>query len=146
MVAAGRMVADGLVADEPDGPRLVGSRCQACGAVTFPRQGSCPRCTRVDVEEHLLAARGSLWGFTMQGFPPKEPYLNAGEPFRPYGVGYVDLGGEVLVEGRLLVDDVTTLRTGMEMELVVVPFHTGSSGEPVLTYAFAPAESEESRD
>jgi hypothetical protein len=33
------------------------------------------------------------------------------------------------------------LRTGMPMELVVVPFHQGPSGQ-VLTYAFAPAEPE----
>jgi len=145
-MTATRMVADDLIADEPDGPRLIGSRCRTCAAVTFPRQGSCPRCTGEDVEPHLLAGNGTLWGFTIQGFPPKEPYLNAGEPFERYGVGYVDLGGEVLVESRLLADDPAALHVGMPMELVVVPFHQGSSGQ-VLTYAFAPAvsENEESR-
>ena len=61
-------------------------------------------------------------------------------------MGYVDLGGEVLVESRLLADDPAALHVGMPMELVVVPFHQGSSGQ-VLTYAFAPAvsENEESR-
>ena len=54
-MTATRMVADDLIADEPDGPRLIGSRCRTCAAVTFPRQGSCPRCTGEDVEPHLLA-------------------------------------------------------------------------------------------
>ena len=55
-----RPVAEGLFEGPADAPRLVGSRCRACGVVTFPRQGSCPRCTSVDVERHLLARTGPL--------------------------------------------------------------------------------------
>ena len=140
MISA-QIIGEEVLVDEPDGPRLVGSRCRACGAVTFPKQGSCPRCTGEDVEEHRLARSGTLWGFTIQGFPPKEPYVASGEtPFRPYGVGYVDLGGEVLVESRLLADDWRALAVGMPMELVVVPIHEREDGTPVMTYAFAPLE------
>jgi len=32
-----------------DPPRLAGSRCAACGTVTFPAQAGCARCARQDM-------------------------------------------------------------------------------------------------
>jgi len=118
-------------------PQLIGGRCPACEAVTFPKTGYCARCGSVDVEEHLLPRRGTLWTFTTQGFLPKEPYAGGetAETFEPYGVGLVQLGDEVKVEGRLTTADVSKLRIGMEVELVVIPFN----GD-VVTFAFAPVE------
>ena len=123
-----------------DEPRLIGGRCSGCGAVTFPQQGSCARCGSLDVEAHLLARRGTLWTFTTQGFLPKEPYAGGetAETFVPYGVGLVQLGDEVRVEGRLTEADPAKLRIGMEVELVIVPFRTDPDGTEVLTFAFAP--------
>ena len=37
-------VAEGVFTWPSDDPRLIGSRCAACGIVTFPAQASCPRC------------------------------------------------------------------------------------------------------
>ena len=128
-------VAEGLFTWPADEPRLIGSRCQDCGVVTFPAQPSCPACTSVAVEERLLGRTGTLYTWTVQGFRPKAPYTGP-EPFEPYGVGYVELPGEVRVEGRLTVADPARLRIGMPMELVVVPF-----GDRV-TFAFAPVGAE----
>jgi uncharacterized OB-fold protein len=69
----------------------------------------------------------------VQGFRPKPPYAGP-EEFEPYGVGYVELPGEVRVEARLTVADPDRLRIGLPVELVIVPF-----GDKV-TYAFAPLE------
>ena len=126
-------VAPGLFTWPADEPRLIASRCRHCGVVTFPAQGSCPACTSVAVEERLLGRTGTLWTWTVQGFRPKAPYAGPDGGFEPYGVGYVELPGEVRVEARLTVADPERLRIGMAMELVVVPF-----GDRV-TYAFAPA-------
>jgi uncharacterized OB-fold protein len=127
-----------------DEPRLIGGRCAACGAVTFPIQGSCARCGSVDVEQHLLPRRGTLWTFTTQEFLPKEPYAGGETPetFRPYGVGLVQLGDEVRVEGRLTEADPARLRIGMEVELAVVPFRVDPDGTEVMVFAFAPIEGE----
>ena len=57
--------------DEP--PRLIGSRCTACGIVTFPAQDSCPRCASTEMAQHLLSRRGRLWAWTTQEFPPPSP-------------------------------------------------------------------------
>ena len=123
-------------------PQLCGGRCSACAAVSFPQPVSCARCGSTDVERHLLAPRGTLWTFTTQEFLPKEPYASGEtmETFRPYGVGIVELGGEVRVEGRLTEADPSKLAFGMPMEVVVVPFRVEPDGTEILTYAFAPIE------
>jgi uncharacterized OB-fold protein len=144
--AGARLVADDLLVEVEGAMHLVGSRCSACGAVTFPRQNSCPRCTGENAAPHTLARQGSLWTYTVQGFPPKPPYLGADREFRPYGVGYVDLGGEVLVEGRLVTDDLGSLRIGLPMELVLEAFHRDDEGMDVCTFAFAPMRQEGPRD
>lgn len=141
-VSAARVVTADVLRSTPEGPRLIGSSCAGCGAVTFPAQASCPRCTGTDTAEHLLRSTGPLWSFTVQGFAPKSPYLAADGPPAPFGVGYVDLG-EVIVESRLVACSPDELRIGMAMELVVVPFHTSESGEQQLTYAFAPGSEQQ---
>jgi uncharacterized OB-fold protein len=131
-------IADGIFTGPTDEPRLIGSRCGACGIVTFPAQGSCPRCASTDMEQHLLRRRGRLWAWTTQEFPPPSPpYAGpTGAAFVPYGVGYVDLAGELKVETRLTKTD--GLEIGMDMELVLVPFRTDGDGSEVMTFAFRP--------
>ena len=132
-------VADGVFTWPSDEPSLIGSRCTACEIVTFPTQAGCPRCGSTAMDEHLLARRGRLWAWTTQNFPPPPPYAGpAGDAFVPFGVGYVELGGEVRVETRLTEADPDRLSPGMEMELVVVPFRTDDAGNDVVTFAFRP--------
>ena len=131
-------VADGLLDGSAEAPELIGSECARCGVVAFPRQGSCAACTSSDVRERRLARRGTLWTWTIQCFPPKSPpYAGAPDEFEPFGVGYVELPGEVRVEARLTVADPERLRIGMPMELVLLP---APGGDGALTYAFRPVE------
>jgi uncharacterized OB-fold protein len=136
-------VAEGLIAGTAEEPELIGSVCDECGTVTFPRQDSCPRCTSQRVSERRLARRGTLWTWTIQCFPPKSPpYAVApADDFEPYAVGYVELPGEVRVESRLTESDPERLAIGMPMELTLIPA-PGDSG--AMTFAFRPLE-EDSR-
>jgi uncharacterized OB-fold protein len=131
-----------LIAGTVDDPRLIGSKCTRCGTVTFPRQASCPKCTSEEVHAHELATRGALWTWTIQCFPPKAPpYLEAAvAEFEPYGVGYIELPGEVRVEARLTESDPDALSIGMLMELTLIPVPGASER---LTFAFRPVLSEE---
>ena len=131
-------VAKGVFTWPSDDPRLIGSRCAGCGMVTFPTQDSCPRCASPEMAEHLLPRRGRLWAWTTQEFPPPSPpYAGpTGPAFVPYGVGYVELADAVKVEARLT--QTTRLRTGMDMELVLVPFRIDADGNEVVTFAFRP--------
>ena len=118
-----------LLAGTPSDPVLLGSECRACGTVSFPRQNACPRCTSADVTERRLARRGTLWSWTVQRFRPKSPPYVGPEEFEPYGVGYIELPGQVRVEARLTESDPEKLRIGMEMELTLIP---------EATFAFRP--------
>src|SRR5512134_1657013 len=131
-------VAEGVFTWPSDDPRLIGSRCSKCGIVTFPAQDACPRCASTGMAQHLLPQRGRLWAWATQEFPPPSPpYAGpVGDAFVPYGVGYVELGDEVRVETRLTQTE--GLQTGMDMELVLMPFRTDDAGNEILTFAFRP--------
>jgi uncharacterized protein len=127
-------VAPDLFTWPSDEPRLIGSRCGACHTTVFPRQDGCPRCTAAGMHEVLLPRAGTLWSFTVQGFRPKSPYVGP-DDFEPYGVGYVQLDGDVIVESRLTTSDPDELEIGLPMELVIVPFRTEADGTEVVTFA-----------
>ncbi|HVS68496.1 MAG TPA: OB-fold domain-containing protein [Mycobacteriales bacterium] len=134
-------VAEGLFTWPSAEPQLIGAKCADCGVTTFPKQPTCPRCPSEQMAEVLLPRRGTLWTFTTQEFLPKNPPYagtETAEQFQPYGVGYVELPGEVKVETRLTTASVDTLQIGMEMELVVSPYRQTADGDEVLTFAFRP--------
>ncbi len=117
-------------------PALLGSTCRACATTVFPQAASCPKCTSEDVEQAELPTRGRLWSWTVQGFRPKSPPYAGPEEFEPYGVGYVELPGAVIVESRLTTTDPASLRIGMNMDLVIIPFATRDDGTTLMTFAF----------
>lgn len=133
-------VADGIFTMEGGRPRLLGSRCTNCGNHMFPRQRGCPKCMFDEQEDVELATTGTLWTWTVQAFPPKAPpYLGpVGDDFRPYGVGYVELEGQLRVEARLTESDPAKLTVGMPMELVLDTLGVDEDGNDIVTYAFAP--------
>jgi uncharacterized OB-fold protein len=126
-------VHEGLFADgEP--PRLLGSRCRACGTHHFPAHDSCPYCSAGDVERCDLSPRGELWAWTaVTAAPPGY----RGEV--PFGFGVVELPEGLRVLSRLTEADPARLQAGQAMVLVVVPLHVDDEGRSVTTFAFAPA-------
>jgi uncharacterized OB-fold protein len=138
-----RPVAEGLFTWPPSAstaPRLIGSECTACGEVSFPAATHCLRCGGEESKERLLSDRGTLWTYTTQNFRPPSPPYDGPEAFEPYAVGYVELPGELLVEGRLTEPDPEKLRIGQQMRLTLVPYTVGADGTEVMTFAFAPVE------
>jgi uncharacterized OB-fold protein len=131
-----RHVTESVVAEGEDGGHLIGSRCNGCEAVSFPARSACSRCSSEDLSETLLPPTRTLWGFTIQAFAPKTPYLGSAQAFEPFGVGYVNLADQVLVESRLVATSPDELHNGMPMKLVLTTFAGGHR-----TYAFAPAAS-----
>jgi uncharacterized OB-fold protein len=126
-----------------ENPQLIGSRCGACGATTFPIQKRCPKCSSAEMSELLLPRRGTLVAWTTQGFPPGPPYKGpAGKDFVPFGVGLVQLGlgneAVIRVEGRLTESDPKKLQFGLDVELTMVPFTTDDDGNEIVTFAFQP--------
>jgi uncharacterized OB-fold protein len=124
--------------DEP--PQLIGSRCQRCGATTFPKQDRCPRCSAAEMSELLLPRRGTVVAWTTQGFLPHPGFAGGqtADTFAPFAVGLVQLGDVVKVEGRLTKTDPDNVRFGMEVEVTMFPFFVDEDGSEVMAFAFAP--------
>ena len=120
-------------------PVLIGSRCGTCGATTFPVQRHCPGCSSAAMTAEHLPRRGTLVAWTTQGFAPGPPYRGpTGSDFVPFGVGLVQLGDVIRVEGRLTENDPTKLEFGMAVELTMIPLATDTDGDELVTLAFAP--------
>jgi len=118
--------------DSLDPPRLAGSRCRDCAVTVFPAAGSCPSCAGTSVELIALPTDGTIWSWTVQRLAPKAPYQPPPGGFRPFAVGYVDLG-EVLVESLLAVD-LETVHIGMPVRLAL-----SSAGDRPATFTFEQA-------
>jgi uncharacterized protein len=135
-------IAENLFSGPDAAPRLVGSRCAACGAYAFPLQGWCPRCGG-EMERVELSPTGTVWTWTSQEFlPPAPPYAGpeTTETFERYYVGYVELEDQLRVESRLIGFGENAPYIGQKVETVVLPFRTDDEGHEVMTYAFAPAK------
>lgn len=130
-------IAEGLFEVVDGAPHLIGGRRKSDGRMVFPLPAG-PE--GANYEPVRLASEGALWSFTIQRFRPKSPpYAGADDEasFKPYALGYVELPGQVIVEGRIETDDFAALKIGTPMRLRLVPFKK-LDGE-VLSYAFAPA-------
>jgi uncharacterized OB-fold protein len=131
-------VAEGVFVEQGDGARLIAGRRKADGEMRFPMPRGADAALYDPVE---LPAQGKLWSYTVQRFRPKTPpYIGDDDEksFKPYAVGYVEFPGQVIVEGRILIDDPSNLKVGLPMQVALEPFPTSTRGE-VVTYAFRPA-------
>lgn len=127
-MSALKPIAEGLWTNEAE-PRLIGGRRKSDGKIVFPM----PSGDAADACDAIpLSRTGKLWSWTIQGFEPKAPYAGP-QPFRTYGVGYVELPGEVIVEARLTATE--GLKIGMDMQLIIEDFDDTRS-----CFAFTPKE------
>jgi uncharacterized OB-fold protein len=132
-------VADGLFVVRDDQPHLIAARRKSDGRMRFPMPLG-PEAALYDPVE--LPSEGTLWSYTVQRFRPKTPpYIGADDEanFKPFALGYVEFPGQVIVEGRILTDDVSALRIGRPMKVALEPFATSTRGE-VSNFAFRPAD------
>ncbi|MEM7329435.1 MAG: OB-fold domain-containing protein [Pseudomonadota bacterium] len=133
-----QMIAEDLIDMVNQRLVLLGGRAVQSGKLIFPfpKGAEAARYDKV-----ALKSEGTLWAFTVQRFPPKNPpFIGENEPsnFKPYAVGYVELEGELIVESRLAVEDFEDLKIGQMMRLTAVPFATDANGASIFTYAFEP--------
>ncbi len=133
-------VAEGLFEVQPEGPRLVGSRCASCDTLYFPVALSCrnPHCAEKRVEPALLPNRGALLSYTIQHYQPPPPFRM--DNWQAYAIGLIDLGAGLEVMGMLTGVSFDALRIGMPLRMVVETLYTDAERGAVATYKFAPAD------
>jgi uncharacterized OB-fold protein len=128
------------VPDDPaEAPRLLGSRCRACGEHFFPRRLVCAKCLAEGCEDVLLGPRGRLWTWTYVHVPlfaKKDARVDA------YGVGQVDLPEGPRVQA-ILLGGPEDFRIGIDMELDLETLRTDDDGREVVIFRFRPVDGAE---
>ncbi|MBK6288841.1 MAG: OB-fold domain-containing protein [Gammaproteobacteria bacterium] len=117
-------------------PQLLGSRCRACNTCYFPKQTSyCrnPACDSSEFDEVPLSRRGRVWSCTNAAYKPPEPFV-AAEPFEPFTIAAVELESErMVILGQVVRGvEVTDLKVGQEMELVLDTLYTDAESEKMI--------------
>jgi uncharacterized OB-fold protein len=115
-------------------PRLIGSKCNNCGAVVFPKQSGCPNCCSEDVKQILLSPTGKLASFTNVNHSVPAGYKGP----VPYGVGWVDLPEGVRVTAHLTEYDPDKLRIGADMIMIMDRLFGDAEGNEVIGFKFKP--------
>jgi uncharacterized OB-fold protein len=99
---------DKLLGTFPDGPRLVGTRCNSCGRTMIGTRIVCSQCVSTDVARVALPTTGVLYSFTRLHV--------GGDGVRP--LGYVDLDDDVRTLADIREGDIP-LEPGIRVELGV---------------------------
>jgi uncharacterized OB-fold protein len=139
------LITEGLFRVEGERAVLFGSRRRSSGVVKFPAErpelfDGDPKIQQ-DIEAIELSTEGTLYTYTTQEFPPPLPYKGNRDPkvFEPYVVGFVELAEGVLVETLIVGVAASELRIGQALVSTIFTLQP-VEGDPVLTFAFRPAE------
>ncbi|MFC4540357.1 Zn-ribbon domain-containing OB-fold protein [Halosolutus amylolyticus] len=138
--------AEGFMEDisaNPYDANLMKSVCNDCGTGFFGTKDRCENCASQDVEQGVLDRDGEIYTYTIQRYPPPEPYKLGStdrDEWTPRPVAYGEFDG---VRFLGLVDgDRQQLEVGAPIELVVEPGWETDDGDEVLIYKFALQENE----
>jgi len=124
----------GLIALPGEGaaPRLLASRCRACGERFHPRRPVCLRCFHRNLEDVELDSPGTLYACThVTG------KLRPGQrdPARGYWVAQVDLDGGPRVEA-LLAAEIDAPQIGMRLTLGLETLSRDTDGNETVVHCF----------
>ena len=121
-------------AEKGQAPALLANRCRHCGRSFFPKSNLCPLCFEDETLEDIsLDRRGIIYAVTV---------VNISSPSgvkAPYAYGYVDIpANNIRVFALFTGNTPDSFRAGMEVELVLEPVRTDSSGQQIIGYKFKP--------
>ena len=126
---------DGWFTTGPE-PALIGSRCTACGHVSFPKETvfcKNPACSGEGFDDVELSRRGRVWSYTDAQYQPPPPYIPQSDPYQPFALAAVELPEGLVVMGQVANGfGVGDLFVGAEVELVVEPLYRDDEGEKVI--------------
>ena len=123
------------VPDDPgERPRLLGSRCQSCGEVFFPRRHVCAKCLHEGCDDVELSPRGRIYTWTYVHVPL---FAKVDAQVSGYGVAQIDLPEGPRVQA-ILVGEADEFRIGLEVETDLEVLRTDKDGNEVVIYRFRP--------
>jgi uncharacterized OB-fold protein len=124
-------LAGDAVRNEHGRPVLVGSRCNDCGALSFPRVAVCVKCMSESFAEEPMPERGTLYSWTAVHVGP--PHMH-----KPVTLGYVDLENGVRVFSHLASKG-QPLAFNQPVKLTVAEVGRQADDRPIETFVFIPA-------
>jgi uncharacterized OB-fold protein len=118
---------------EPEG--ILGAKCRDCGIVLYGRQTYCENCGGTNVDPIPLTKTGTVWSYTVQRYPPTEPYKLGSvkrEDWVPRVVAWVETP-----EGPRILSIVESLKPeeakiGSQVEFFVDKGWTSENGDEVM--------------
>ena len=114
-------------------PRLIGVKCRKCDEVFFPKRNRCISCFNDEMEEVALSKKGKIYSYTIVHH--KTPDYSG--PL-PYAVGAVELPEGIVILSPLTQCDLTKLKIGIDVELVLEKLYDDEDGNEVISYKFMP--------
>jgi uncharacterized OB-fold protein len=128
-----------LPVDADQTPHLLGGKCGACGAVTFPRMPVCPACRSDEaMSDAAIGAKATLYSHTIARFAPK----GFEAPLFQVFVDLVEGPRVFALVGRDIPVEEGQLQDGMPMRLVVEPLADTPENRDTLTYKYVPETAE----
>lgn len=118
-------------------PRLVGSQCENCGELFFPKKekGWCIHCQKSSLKDIHLSREGKIISYSVVMQQPGGGFYH-GEV--PYAYGQVELPEGVRVITLFTADDLDDLEVGKNVKLVIDKLCDDDEGNEVVTFKFSP--------
>ena len=117
--------------------RLMGSRCQSCGALHIPPRAICPACYGAGMEWVEMSGEGELLAFTTVHIAPTA-MIEAGYGRKnPYCAGIVQLAEGPAISAQILGVDATRpqeIEIGMPLRIAFVQRGEGEQTRTFLAF------------
>lgn len=118
-------------------PRILGSRCTACGEHFFPARRVCAKCNSRHLERAEMSGLGTLYSFTFVHMPLFG--ANSVEYKDGYGVGQVDLDEGPRLQ-MPLAGKQEQFQIGMRLRAELDVVRQDKEGRDVVSMRFRPLE------
>ena len=115
--------------------RILGNKCESCGAQFFPPVNICRRCRSTRLKDCEMPKSGKLLSYTLQkeslaGFEDQEPMI----------FGLLNLENGVKIVAQIVDIPYESLKEGVSLKAVFRKIRTdGESGQIYYGYKFGPA-------
>jgi uncharacterized OB-fold protein len=117
--------------------RLMGTRCESCGAVFLPPRPICLECHSSQMEWVEFSGKGKLTGFTIVHIAPTAMIEAGYGRDNPYCAGIVQLEDGPAISAQILGVDVNQpdeIVPGMALELSLVQRGEGENARTALAF------------
>ena len=123
--------------DSGERPRLLGSQCDACGELFFPKKEKswCIHCQRDSLKETRLSREGKIVSFSVVMQQPGGGFYRGPVP---YAYGQVDLPEGIRLKTLFSVDDFKDLQIGRACDLLIDKLCDDEEGNEIVTFKFKP--------